>query len=80
MAATSSISRITDNRHHPADVWVGAIIGIMVALVGAAQMVDSEQCEASNTHQSEQSSDQKKEKKEKRPSKIRLLSSSLGLR
>ena len=80
MAATSSISRITDNRHHPADVWVGALIGIILALVGSAQLADTDECEASTSHQSDQTSDQKTEKKEKRPSKIRLLSSSFGLR
>ena len=39
MAAVSSLSRITDNRHHATDVWVGAIIGVAVAVI-ATQSLD----------------------------------------
>ena len=80
MAATSSISRVTDNRHHTADVWVGAAIGIVVAIIGSAEIPDVHRNEDATSHPTEQSISQKRDKKEKRPSKIRLLSSSFGLR
>ena len=82
MAATSSISRITDNRHHAADVWVGAALGILMAVLGWTELTSIEgegEAEAPASHQSELTVTTK-EKKEKRQSKIRLLSSSFGLR
>ena len=81
MAATSSISRITDNRHHAADVWVGAALGILMAVLGWTELtsIDEAESEATVRHQSDLPVPSK-EKKENRPSKIRLLSSSFGLR
>ena len=80
MAATSSISRITDNRHHAADVWVGAALGILMAVLGWTELTNIEDGEGSESQQSGPAGVPNKEKKEKGPSKIRLLSSSLGLR
>ena len=80
MAATSSISRITDNRHHSADVWVGAALGIVMAVFGWTELTNIDDVEAPDSHLSDLTVVPNKEKKEKRPSKIRLLSSSLGLR
>ena len=42
MAAMSSVSRVTDNRHHPSDVWAGAGIGIFVALLASLKIPDVE--------------------------------------
>ena len=72
MAATSSISRITDNRHHAVDVWVGAALGILMAVLGWTELTSIDDVEG------EELTDQHQEKK--RSSKIRLLSSSFGLR
>jgi len=38
MAAVSSLSRITDNRHHASDVLAGAMLGITIGLVTAARL------------------------------------------
>ena len=38
MAAVSSLSRITDNRHHASDVLAGALLGLTIALVTAARL------------------------------------------
>ena len=38
MASVSSLSRITDNRHHASDVWVGAVLGLVVAIIGAGSL------------------------------------------
>lgn len=38
MAAVSSLSRVTDNRHHPADVLAGAVLGLVLALLTAARL------------------------------------------
>ena len=38
MAAVSSLSRVTDNRHHASDVLAGAILGLIIALVTAARL------------------------------------------
>ena len=80
MAATSSISRITDNRHHAADVWVGAALGILMAVLGWTELTNIGDVEAPDSHQSDLTAGPSKEKQEKRPSKIRLLTSSFGLR
>ena len=80
MAGTSSISRITDNRHHAADVWVGAVLGIVMAVFGWTELTNIDDGEAPDSHLSDLTVVPNKEKKEKRPSKIRLLSSSFGLR
>ena len=81
MAATSSISRITDNRHHAADVWVGAALGILMAVLGWTELANIEDGgEAPDSHQSDLTAGPNKEKKETRPSKIRLLTSSFSLR
>ena len=81
MAATSSISRITDNRHHAADVWVGAALGILMAVLGWTELANIDEAEgaAPDCRQSDLTGPHK-EKKEKRQSKIRLLNSSFGVR
>ena len=38
MAAVSSLSRITDNRHHASDVLAGAMLGITIGLATAARL------------------------------------------
>ena len=38
MAAVSSLSRVTDNRHHAWDVLAGALLGLTIALVTAARL------------------------------------------
>jgi len=69
MASMSSISRITDNRHHPADVWVGAILGILVAILATMRLQTSENCKPESF--------QETNCEPKKPSQIGLLGSTL---
>ena len=38
LAAASSSSRVTDHRHHAADVWAGAALGAITAAAAALQL------------------------------------------
>ena len=38
LAAASSASRVTDHRHHAADVWAGAALGAITAAAAALQL------------------------------------------
>ena len=46
MAAVSSLSRLTDNRHHASDVLAGALFGVIIALVTAARLPKYEATES----------------------------------
>ena len=46
MAAVSSLSRLTDNRHHASDVLAGALSGLIIALVTAARLPKYEATES----------------------------------
>ena len=46
MAAVSSLSRVTDNRHHASDVLAGALSGLIIALVTAARLPKYEATES----------------------------------
>ena len=37
-----SISRVTDNKHHPSDVLAGALLGVSLALMSLYRMTVSE--------------------------------------
>ena len=70
MASVSSVSRVTDNRHHASDVWVGTLLGVLVAVVTAARMSQLPELE-----QQEQSGDSGKKQ-----SHLGLLSSNFVVR
>lgn len=41
-AVLVSISRVTDNKHHPGDVVAGALLGLSVALLSLQRILQSD--------------------------------------
>ena len=87
LAAFASLSRVTDHRHHPVDVFAGAVLGTATAIFTAvfvARFPASLASPGAGGEQQEQqekdgadNTDDKRDRyaRQKRPSKMRLLSS-----
>jgi len=90
LAAFASLSRVTDHRHHPVDVFAGAVLGTATAIFTAvfvARFPASLASPGAGGEQQEQQEQQEQEvadttddkrdryARQKRPSKMRLLSS-----